>query len=236
MSKGQGSCSIDKPWCVACCLLQVEELQQQVQQLKAERDRAQLHLQIAQQQQRLHASMSAGAANNSGGGSSTLPLGAGAEQFSGSSFLSAAALAGTGGSSAWEAAFGSMGAAAGAPAPDTASAVQLACGQPGSAVTSMQLQHQAAGLSPAAALAAAALGAGAACAVASSPAQPAAAVSAAEQEAMAAVQQLKTSLPDALPVQGQLASLMSAIQAGVQERQVLAAQGRVLLDMLVGSN
>lgn len=53
---------------------------------------------------------------------------------------------------------------------------------------------------------------------------------------MAAVQQLKTSLPDAPPVQGQLASLMSAIQAGVQERQVVAAQGRVLLDMLVGSN
>lgn len=212
-------------------MLQVEELQQQVQQLKAERDRAQLHLQIAQQQQRLHASLSAGAANNSGGSSSsTLPPGAGAEQFLGSSSLSAAALAGTRGSPALEAAFGSMGAAVGAPVPDTVAAVQLACGQPGS-VPSMQLQHQAAGLSPAAP--AVAGGAGAARVVASSPAR---AASAAEQGVMAAVQQLKTSLPDAPPVQGQLASLMSAIQAGVQERQVLAAQGRVLLDMLVGSN
>jgi hypothetical protein len=211
--------------CAAHCLLQVEELQQQVQQLKAERDRAQLHLQIAQQQQRLHASLGAGAANNSSGG--TLPAGAGAEQFMGSSFLSSAALAGTGGSPAWEAAFGGMGAVtAGVPVPDPA-----VRGQPGS-VPSMQLQQQTAELSPAvaAAVTAAAGGAGAARAAA------APAVSAAEREALTAVQQLRTSLPDAPPVQGQLASLMSAIQAGVQERQVLAAQGRVLLDMLVGSN
>lgn len=203
-------------------MLQVEELQQQVQQLKAERDRAQLHLQIAQQQQRLHASLSAGAANNSGGSKSSAL---------GSSFLSAAALAGTGGSPAWEAVFGSMGAPVGAPVPDRAAAVQVATGQPGS-VPSMQLQHQAAGLSPAGP--AVVGGAGAARAVVAS--SPAPAASAAEQEVMAAVQQLKTSLPDAPPVQGQLASLMSAIQAGVQERQVVAAQGRVLLDMLVGSN
>jgi hypothetical protein len=63
-------------------------------------------------------------------------------------------------------------------------------------------------------------------------AQPA--VSMAEHEALSVVQQLKTALPQASPVQAQLASLMAAIQAGVQERQALAAQGQVLLDMLVG--
>jgi hypothetical protein len=58
----------------------------------------------------------------------------------------------------------------------------------------------------------------------------------ADQEALYVVQQLKMALPDASPAHGQLALLMSAIQAGVQERQALAAQGKVLLDMLVGGS
>jgi len=61
-------------------------------------------------------------------------------------------------------------------------------------------------------------------------------VSAAEQAAMCAFAQLQMALPDPMPVQGQLASLMDAIQAGMQERQALTAQGQVLLDMLVGGS
>lgn len=232
-------------------MLQVVELQKQVQQVKAERDRSQLHLQISQQQQRLQASLSAGA-------SSSYNLPSGPEQYSGSDQQPPAALAGVGSSAAWGAALGGSGAAALAgtgstagaqeympkPLSDGAAAANILQGQVGSQ-SSMQAQHLSGPLTGSVARAGSAglaSGEGTRRSSASvsrsgsGSAQPAgaqAAISAAEQEAICVVQQLRASLPDAAPAQGQLAALMNAIQAGVQERQALAAQGKVLLDMLV---
>lgn len=68
--------------------------------------------------------------------------------------------------------------------------------------------------------------------------QPAAAApqttGAPDRDALAVVEELSSSLgPGASPVQGQLAALMAAIQAGMRERQQLAAQGQLLLQMVV---
>lgn len=231
-----------------CLLLQVEELQKQVQRLTADRDRMQLHLQVSQQQQRLQASLGAS-------GSYTLP-GAGQEQYSAAGYQATAVLAGTGTSAAWEAAVGSASSAGAAVAGSAGDAQEYiprvssggaAAAADSSAQFILQGQQQDVPFASQSAVASAETssgggggsvvgrklsgsgsGAGSRTAV-----QP---VSAAEQEALCVVQQLRTSLPDASPVQGQLASLMSAIQAGVQERQALAAQGKVLLDMLVGGS
>jgi hypothetical protein len=50
---------------------------------------------------------------------------------------------------------------------------------------------------------------------------------------MAVVARLSAALPATAPVQSQLTALMSAIQAGVDERRALAAQGQLLLGLLV---
>jgi hypothetical protein len=211
-----------------------------------------LHLQLSEQQQRLQASLSAS-------GSYTLP-GAGQEQYSAAGYQSTAVLAGTGASAAWEAAVGSASSAATAVgAAGSAGGAQEyiprdssgGAAAPNGSQFSLQGQQQDALLASQSAAASAEMsvvgggvvgrklstslsgsgsGSGAASCAAVQP------VSAAEQEALCVVQQLRTSLPDASPVQGQLASLMGAIQAGVQERQALAAQGKVLLDMLVGGS
>lgn len=49
------------------------------------------------------------------------------------------------------------------------------------------------------------------------------------------MEQLSSSLPpaSALQVHEQLAALMAALQSGMRERQQLAAQGQLLLDMVV---
>lgn len=278
-------------------LLQVEQLLQQLQQLKAERDRLQLHLDIAQQQQRLQASLSSGgsssrslaaAAPASGSGSGyhtvhyTLP--GSSSQFG---TATSAALAGVSGSAAVQTALGNFGLSAAGPQepaasvplpmPAAAAAVRQQSGggaaqlMPASLLQSQQgvmLAHASAPTAAAGSMGGAPTAAavfssggsfpmhsasqgGVALSMGEQAAMPAhtaaangdrasftaqAAASDADQEALYVVQQLKMALPDASPAHGQLASLMSAIQAGVQERQALAAQGKVLLDMLVGGN
>jgi hypothetical protein len=216
----------------------------------------QLHLQVSQQQQqqqRLQASLSTS-------GSYTLP-GAGQEQYSAAGYQATAVLAGTGASNAWGAPVDSASSVATAAGAAGTAGGEQDCfpressgkaAAPDGSQFSLQRQQQDAPFasqSKAASAAAAEVpsgdggvvgrklwtsllgsGSGAASRVAVQP------VSAAEQDALCVVQQLRTSLPDASPVQGQLASLMNAIQAGVQERQALAAQGKVLLDMLVGGS
>jgi hypothetical protein len=56
--------------------------------------------------------------------------------------------------------------------------------------------------------------------------------------ALALAQQVAQALPGHADssLQGQMASLMSAIAAGVKERKALAAQGQVLLEMVTGSS
>jgi hypothetical protein len=56
--------------------------------------------------------------------------------------------------------------------------------------------------------------------------------------ALALAQQVAQALPGHpdSSLQGQMASLMSAIAAGVEERKALAAQGQVLLEMVTGGS
>jgi hypothetical protein len=56
--------------------------------------------------------------------------------------------------------------------------------------------------------------------------------------ALALAQQMANALPVQADssLQGQMASLMSAIAAGVEERKALAAQGQVLLEMVTGAS
>jgi hypothetical protein len=56
--------------------------------------------------------------------------------------------------------------------------------------------------------------------------------------ALALAQQVAKALPGQADssLQGQMASLMSAIAAGVEERKALAAQGQVLLEMVTGGS
>jgi hypothetical protein len=58
------------------------------------------------------------------------------------------------------------------------------------------------------------------------------------ETAMALAQQVANAQPGQpdLSLQGQMASLMSAIAAGVEERKALAAQGQMLLEMVTGSS
>lgn len=55
-------------------------------------------------------------------------------------------------------------------------------------------------------------------------------------EAMTLVQQVAKALPVECPVQQQLSSLMSAIADGIEERKALAAQGQMLLGMVMGTS
>lgn len=272
----------------------MQHLQQQLQHLKAERDRLQLHLQIAQQQQRLQSSLSAGGSSNF-----AMQPAAALEHEVGPGSQSAATLSGTAASAALQAALGSFASTTSAAAGPHSSAAAVGGGsrhtsdqgaepvlptsmapaaapQPAkgddlhvkllpvhdSVRSSMQVQQVASPLTPTAAAGSAtaagmgllsfngirrntsmstsgggdisAAGAGGVGVAGGGTAAAQPAVSMGDQEALCVVQQLKTALPQASPVQTQLASLMAAIQAGVQERQALTAQGQVLLDMLVG--
>lgn len=56
------------------------------------------------------------------------------------------------------------------------------------------------------------------------------------REALSLARQVSRSLPAEAHVQQQLTSLITAIAAGIQEREALATQGQVLLGMVVGAS